>query len=309
MRAALLACVFALSGPAGALAATCPAWRAPEVVGSLDTVLVNEASGLDVSQRFPDRLYHNNDSGDGLRFYISDLKGGGATAVEVEGERPRDIEALSLGPCGAKTCLYLADMGDNPAKRDGVAFTLVEELASFPARVAPLRTVRARYPDGPHNAEAMAVHPNGDLYVVTKPADAQAMTPGPALVFLLSARQLADDTMVQVFEAVGQIPLPTIMAAFPFPGSIATSLDISPDGKRALLLTYVAALELGFDLADGLPKDGWVEGRDHRVVKLDTLPQQEAAAWMPDGKGFLYDTELTRGAKTGPIHRVVCAAN
>lgn len=302
--AALLACVFAL--PFGAQAEVCPRWSAPEAAGALDTSLVNEASGLDVSDRFPDRLYHNNDSGDGLRFYISDLKGGNARAVEVEGEKPRDIEALSLGPCGAKTCLYLADIGDNPAKREGVAFTVVEELESFPAKVAPLRTVRARYPDGAHNAESMAVHPNGDLYVVTKPADAQAMTPGPALVFRLTAAQLAKGDEVQVFEKVGQIEVPKIMAEFPFPGSIPTSLDIAPDGKRALLLTYMHGLELGFDLAKGLPAEPWVSGRDYQVVRLAPMPQQEAAAWTPDGKGVLYETELTRGAKAAPINRVSC---
>lgn len=302
--AALFACVFAL--PACAQAEVCPKWSAPEAAGALDTSLVNEASGLDVSDRFPNRLYHNNDSGDGLRFYISDLKGGNARAVEVEGEKPRDIEALSLGPCGAKTCLYLADIGDNPAEREGVAFTVVEELESFPAKVAPLRTVRARYPDGAHNAESMAVHPNGDLYVVTKPADAQAMTPGPALVFRLTATQLAKGEEVQTFEKMGQIELPRIMAEFPFPGSIATSLDIAPDGKRTLLLTYMHGLELGFDLAKGLPEGPWVSGRDYQVVRLTPMPQQEAAAWTSDGKGLLYETELTRGAKAAPINKLAC---
>jgi hypothetical protein len=302
--AAFLACALAL--PLVAEAQVCPKWGPPEAAGALDTGLVNEASGLDVSQRFPDRLYHNNDSGDGLRFYVSDLKGANTRVVEVEGEKPKDIEALSLGPCGPKTCLYLADIGDNPAKREGVAFTVVEELESFPAKVAPLRTVRARYPDGAHNAESMAVHPNGDLYVITKPADAQAMTPGPALVYRLTAAQLAKGADVQVFEKVGQIDVPKIMAEFPFPGSIPTSLDIAPDGERALLLTYMHGLELGFDIAKGLPPEPWVAGRDYQMVRLKPFPQQEAAAWTPDGKAFLYDTELTRGAQTAPINRVTC---
>lgn len=304
--AAALACALAL--PAGAQAAVCPKWSAAEDFGTLDTSLVNEASGLDISDRFPNRLYHNNDSGDGLRFYVSDLTGGNTRAIDIEGDKPLDVEALSLGPCGPKTCLYLADMGDNPARRSEVAFTLVEEVEAFPDRVKPLRRVRARYPDGAHNAEGMAIHPNGDLYVVTKPADRDVMKPGPALVFRLTALQLRKADEIQVFEKVGEIPLPKIMAEFPFPGSIATSLDISPDGQRAMVLTYVAALELGFDLAKGLPAEPWVAGRDYQIVKLDTLPQQEAAAWLPDGSGFLYETELTRGAKVAPIYKVTCEA-
>lgn len=304
LAAALLACALIL--PVSAKAAVCSKWGAAEDFGTLDTSLVDEASGLDVSDHFPNRLYHNNDSGDGLRFYISDLDGRNTRAVEVEGDKPLDIEALSLGRCGTKTCLYLADMGDNPARRTEVAFTLVEEVKSFPDKVKPLRRIRARYPDGPNNAEGMAVHPNGDLYVVTKPADRDMMKPGPALVFRLTAKQLRNAGDVQVFEKVGEIPLPKIMAEFPFPGSIATGLDISPDGKRALVLTYVAALELGVDLSEGLPEEPWSAGRDYQIVKLNTLPQQEAAAWLPDGSGFLYDTEFTRGAKAAPIRKVVC---
>ncbi|MDP3853912.1 hypothetical protein [Phenylobacterium sp.] len=300
MRAlAAIACSLLVTSPAAA--EVCEAWAPAQAFGALEVSLIDEASGLEVSDRHPDRLYHNNDSGDGLRFYVSDLKGQGTRAVEIKGDQPLDIEEMSLGPCGRKTCLYLGDIGDNPAKREGVVFTLVVEKKAFGERVKALRTVRARYPDGPHNAEAFAVHPDGDLYLATKPADAKMMTPGPALVYRLSAAQLRNGKDVQTFTKVGEIDLPKIMAAYPFPGSIATALDIASDGKRALLLTYVAALVLDFDIAKGL-------SGPHQVVSLDTLPQQEAAAWLPDGSGFLYDTEQTRRVKGAKINQVLCKA-
>ncbi|WP_309643927.1 hypothetical protein [Phenylobacterium sp.] len=299
MRAvASLLCALLLANPAAA-AEACKAWGPAGPFGALDTTLVDEASGLEVSDRYGDRLYHNNDSGDGLRFYVSDLTGQSTRAVEIEGPKPRDIEEMSLGPCGRKTCLYLGDIGDNPGKRDEVAFTLVVEKKAFKDKVKALRVVRARYPDGPHNAEAFAVHPNGDLYLVTKPIDARMTKPGPALVYRLAAAQLRDGKDIQTFAKLGEIDLPAIMAQHPFPGAIATALDISADGKRAVLLTYIAALVLDFDLAKGL--DG-----PHQVVPLNTMPQQEAAAWLPDGSGFLYDTELTRNAKGARIDRVLC---
>lgn len=307
MRAVLAASLLAIASPAAAQ--VCASWEPAQTVGKLDTSLVNEASGLEVSARFGNRLYHNNDSGDGLRFYISRLDGQAARAVEVEGPKPIDIEELSLGPCGLDSdCLYLGDIGDNPARRDEVVFTLVREVDDFSDKAVPLRVIRARYPDGAHNAEAFAVHPNGDLYLVTKPADRVMMTPVPAKVFRLTAAQLRDPGQVQTFEQVGEIDLPRIMGARPFPGSIATAMDISADGGKVILLTYMAALELGFDLKDGLPPPAeWMEGRDYRVVDLDTLPQQEAIAWLPDASGFLYDTELTRGAQQAPIRKVACS--
>lgn len=303
--AAAFACLTMLAVPAVGAAQVCKAWGPAEAFGQLDTKLVNEASGLDVSARFKGRLYHNNDSGDDLRFYISDLKGDHAKAVDVKGPKPRDIEELSLGPCGRETCLYLGDIGDNPAKRDEVRFTLVREKKNFDKSVKPLRVVRARYPNGAHNAEAFAVHPNGDLFLVTKPADAVMTKPVPAKVYKLTAAQLRNEDAVQTFEKIGEIDLPTFMGKAPFPASISTGLDISADGKRAILLTYLAAVELGFDLAQGLPKD-WVEGVNYQVVKLDPFPQQEAIAWAPGDKGFLYDTELARGSKDAPIRRVLC---
>lgn len=294
--------VWSLATPASAL---CPGWSSAQRAGALDTALVDEASGLEVSARYPNRLYHNNDSGDGLRFYVSDLSGGATRAIEVEGAKPRDMEEMSLGPCGRRTCLYLGDIGDNPAKRDEVAFTLVLERESFPNRIAPLRTVRARYPDGPHNAEAFAVHPNGDLYLVTKPADARMMTPGRASVFRLNSSQLRDEKTLQTFAKAGEIDLPTIMAEFPFPGSIATALDFTADGERTVLLTYIAALE--FDFSQGLPQ-AWTPGVTYNVVRLNPQPQQEAAAWLPDGSGFLVDTEMTRNAREARIDILACKA-
>ncbi len=307
MRIALFASALTLMISGAAHAEVCKAWSPAEAYGELDTTFVNEASGLDVSARYPDRLYHNNDSGDGLRFYLSDLRGQSTRAVDVEGPKPLDVEELSLGPCDGRSCIYLGDIGDNPARRDHVVFTLVKERKTFKDKVKPLRTIRARYPDGAHNAEAFALHPNGDLFLVTKPADRVMMTPVPAKVYRLSAAQLRDASQTQTFTKVGEIDLPKIMGARAFPASIPTALDISADGKRAILLTYMSALEIGLDFKDGLPPfSQWVEGRDYKVVALNSLPQQEAAAWLPGDKSFIYDTEATRGSKGAPIRQVRC---
>ena len=307
MRVALFASTLALMMGGAAHAEVCKAWSPAQAYGELDTKLVNEASGLDVSAKYPGRLYHNNDSGDDLRFYVSDLTGQNTRAVDVEGPKPQDIEDLSVGPCDGGTCIYLGDIGDNPARREDVVFTLVKERNTFEDKVKPLRTVRARYPDGPHNAEAFALHPNGDLFLVTKPADRVMMTPVPAKVYKLTAAQLREPGQTQTFAKIGEIVLPSVMATQAFPGSISTALDISADGKRAILLTYMSALEIGMDFKNGLPPfSQWVEGRDYKVIALDSLPQQEAAAWLPGDKSFIYDTEATRGSKGAPIREVRC---
>lgn len=302
--AALLAALpgLAVAGPDG----LCRRWSEAVEVGRLDPALVDEASGLEASARFPGRLYHHNDSGDSLRFFVSDMTGAGLRAVNLEGPRPRDIEDIAVGPCGATSCLYLADVGDNAGKRDEISLVLVEEKAAFADLEQPLRTVRVRYPDGPHNAEAIAVHPNGDLYLVTKPTNSQTLTPMAAHVYRLTAGQLRATEGVQMLTPVGDIDLPRLAPDQSIRAWIPTGMDISDDGKRAVLLTYGAVFEFAFDFAKGLPpQGGWVRDKTYSVVTPQRLTQQEAITLT--GDGFLYDSESADKALP-PLMKVTCLA-
>lgn len=302
--AAFLACAL-IATPLSAEAGVCKAWSSPVLAASIASKPIEEASGLEASRSYRGRLYHNNDSGDDLRFFVTDMAGGDLKIVNLKGPKPADIEDLSLGPCGAKTCIFLGDTGDNAGARSEVAFTLLVEKKTYAETATPLRVVRARYPDGPHNVEAFAVHPDGDLFVVTKPVDRQMAKPGPALVYKLSANQLRQTDGVQVFSKVGELDLPKLLPDLPFYGWISTGLDISRDGKRAVLLTYMAVVELGFDLAHGVPGK-LIPGDNVSIFRAPPLVQQEAIALLPDDSGFLYDTEAGRKASTFPLNRVTC---
>ena len=304
---AALACALMAGLPLTAEAGVCKAWSSPVLAASIAAKPIDEASGLEASRAYPGRLYHNNDSGDDLRFFMTDMAGGNLQIVNLKGPKPSDIEELSLGPCGAKTCLYLGDTGDNAGARSEVAFTILPEKKTYAETETPLRVVRARYPDGPHNVEAFAIHPNGDLFAVTKPIDKQMTKPGPASVYRLTANQLRQTDGVQVFTKVGELDLPKLMPDLPFYGWIPTGLDISKDGKRAVLLTYMAVVELGFDFANGVPAK-LTEGDNVSVFRAPPLAQQEAITWLPDDSGFLYDTEAGRKASTFPLNRVSCTA-
>ncbi len=304
--AALLACAL-IAAPLTAEAGVCKTWSSPVLAASIASKPIDEASGLEASRAYPGRLYHHNDSGDDLRFFITDMTGGNLKIVNLKGPKPADIEEMSLGPCGSKTCLYLGDVGDNAGARSEVSFTVLLEKKTYAATETPLRVVRARYPDGPRNVEAFALHPNGDLFVVTKPIDKQMTNPGPALVYRLSANQLRQTDGVQVFAKLGQLNLPKLLPDLPFPGWIPTGLDISRDGKRAVLLTYMAVVELGFDLADGVPAQ-LTAGDNVSVFRAPPLAQQEAITLLPDDSGFLYDTEAGRKAQTFPLNKVTCTS-
>lgn len=174
--------------------------------GQLDTDLIDEASGLAVSRRFPGRLYHVNDSGDSGRFFQTAMDGSGTRPIVIDGFSPVDTEDLAFGSCGTANgdCLYVGDIGDNNRRRDEIRIVVVAEQEEYADRVFPVQTITVRYPDGPQDAESLVLHPNGDLFIVTKFADYSLLEVHPSRIYRLGfdARSGAGPEPV-VLERVG----------------------------------------------------------------------------------------------------------
>ena len=305
-----LAAAFAFS-PAAMGAGLCAKWSAAEKIGALDSKILKEASGIAVSRRFPGRLYHNQDSGDGPNFYITDMTGGHTQTVSVPGFTPIDVEDIALGRCrGARSCLYLPDVGDNSENRKSVQIVLVPEKAHYGQTQNPLRIINAKYPDRAHNVEGLAIHPNGDLFLITKSFDLANRRALVAQVFKLTAAQLAHPQAMETFTEVGKIDFPYILYDYGLPGQIVTGMDISNDGTRVLAITYRAALEINLDLSQPMSGDGrtWKPNTDFRIIDTAKLPQAEAIAYSADNQSFFYDSETVTDGAESPLYRSVCTA-
>jgi len=278
-------------------AALCKRWSDGEKAGELDHLQIDEASGIAVSSRFPGRLYHVNDSGGGPYFYVSNLNGGKTRAVRIEGfdAARSDFEDAAIGGCySGKSCFFIADIGDNGKRREFVRIITVEEAENYGSSAAPLKILRLAYPDRPHNAEGMAVHPNGDIYIFTKEEDVDNRESFPAKLYKIGKKKWenAGDEVLKL-EYAGELDLPGQSDSDSSFGSVITSFDIAPDGKTFLVLTYEDAYEFDIDLSmSGLkPSDRLVRDKDYRVIKLKTLPQQESISYVEEGRGFIYDSE------------------
>ena len=134
---------------------------------------LREASGLGISRTHPGVIWTHNDSGDRPRLYAIDSNATLLATFDVEGAGARDWEAMELGPCpgpGDVSCLYMADFGDNSFARESVTIYIIEEPdpVAGDGQVAVLGAVAFVYPDGPHDAEALAMTAHGGLIVVTK---------------------------------------------------------------------------------------------------------------------------------------------
>jgi len=223
-----------LAGRAGAQESIAPAEL--RRAASWADIRLREASGVAVSRRHAGRFWTTNDSGDGPYLYLADTTGALLATVEVRGARAVDWESLALGPCipaawRGRTCLYVADTGDNDERRAGVVVYAVPEPESLPADGAvgvteAARALRLRYADRPRDAEALAALPGGALALVTKGRT------GPILRFQIPRDAWRGDEFV--LASPDTLPITPQMMA----GRWVTGAAAAPDGAHVIVRTY-----------------------------------------------------------------------
>ena len=277
---------------------------------SVDTLALlestlRESSGLALSGAHPGVYWTHNDSGDGPRIYAFDGSGQVLRTFEVAGADARDWEDMDAGPCPSgtdapaepdapATCLYVGDIGDNARARDVLTVYVVEEPdpRTAPDTVPQVGRLRFRYPDEPHDAELLAVHPGGALVVVTKGRT------GSIVVFGLSAGQVTD--------ALAADTIVTLPDGRPFPVEPNWDLErtvtggaFRPDGAVLAVRTYTEIFFLPWPPAASgatVAARCWL-GRADRVG--------EALAWE-DPTTLLLASEASRNGP-GTLLRVLCA--
>lgn len=244
---------------------------------------LKEASGLVRSVSEPGVFWGLNDSGNDERLFAFDSTGKALGAVLVRGAENVDWEALATGPCPEGRCLYIADVGDNDAKRPRVVVWRLAEptLASqTTARATPLAI---RYADGPQDVEAVYAAPDTSLWLITKrPRLNGRAEPRPSRVYRIPA---------EAWNAAGTITLPVVdsVPVTPVRGAAhdwvtdASLSDEQADGRRRLvLLSYGAVHVLDADPATGRP--GTLLARCALPI---TEKYAEGVSWLPDGRILL----------------------
>jgi hypothetical protein len=210
--------------------------------GTVEAPEITEASGLAAGRRRPGVWWVHNDSGDTARIFAIDDTGRLMATVNVSGAEARDWEDIAVGPpvdsrTGAAT-VYVGDIGDNALRTGDTAsarssvpvYRLTEPAIDASAAAPSTLTARAerlnlRYPDGPHDAEALLVDPRtGDLVIITKD---WART-GSSAVYRAPAGLRSGSTTT--LERVGEVKIPA--------GTLITGADVSPDGSFVVVRSY-----------------------------------------------------------------------
>ena len=238
---------------------------------------VNESSGVAVGRVNRDVFWTHNDSGDGPRVFAFDKSGKALATLTVAGAKARDWEDMASFLVKRRGMLLMADVGDNAAKRD--VYTLyafyepkLRGRRAVSRNVRLAKTIRFKYEDGSHNCESVAVDPTDQtIYLVSKVGGNECK------VYSLAWPKRSRNKTPYVAKAIATLKVPT-----------TTAMDISPDGLRAVVLTYGDAFEYTRSKSQT-----WAQGfgEPGRRLKMPPRAQGESICYGSDGKTLYLTSE------------------
>ena len=264
-----------------------------------------------------------NDSGDSGVVYGVTSNGKVRGTLNFRDD-PTDVEAVAVHD----DRLYVADIGDNEAKRDDVRVYYFDEPRASGLTVS-YRAWDFRYPDGPHDAETLLVTETDRLYIVTKGAeggfyrapakpsrsgtneltkvnDAPALVtdgvvlPGGQQIALLSYTQL---TVVDAKsgDEVASAPLTGVKQA----ESLALSLDgqsllVGSEGKRPKIVAMPIPGAAASASPSPAPSEAGGEEEDPADVPSTPLPAQKGT-WLAVGLAAV--VAVVAGTVVGVVRR------
>ena len=274
-----------------------PAEEPPSsVVGRLQNVKIDEASGLARSQRYPDVFWVANDDGPSV-LYAIDSTGKDLGRVTVKDASNRDWEDLASFTLDGVPYLIAADIGDNEGERKDVRLYVIEEPEAGDDKVKPAWRIEFTYPEGPRDAESVAVDVDNERVLVLTKRDV------PALLYSLP---LQPDTKKRIdaerLGVVASLPQPS-RSALEFASRanswhwLPTSMDIANDGTRAIVLTYG-----GVYLYPRSAGQGWLEALQQPpiVVSRSGNRQAESVAFDTTGDHIF----ITLEQRNAPLFRL-----
>lgn len=260
--------------------------------GTFQDPALRESSGIIRSRIMPGVLFSINDSGNPPVVFATDSGGGARGRWKVPGIGNRDWEAVSIGPCPTGSCLYMGDTGDNRERRPSVTIYRVREperLERFRDMPDPapidLDSIIVRYPDGPHDVEAMWIDSGGAIYLVSK-----GRTGGVRLYRVRSDRGAKAPSRTELLQVLPIVPNQAI-------GRWVTDAALSPDGRTVVIRTYT---ELYFFPVEA----GGLLGTPTACNIAGLEPQGEGVEWLDEHRLIL--TSEPRLGAAGPLHVVRC---
>ena len=248
-----------------------------QVIATLANQEIDESSGLACSRLLDGVFWTHNDSGGSAQLYLFDRTGRDLGAYRLEGVDAFDWEDMASFQKDGKNFLLVGDCGNNGLAATIHVLHLVKEPQTDPKKrgeiesLSVVQTIYFTFEDDHRDCEALAVDTtNNCIYFATKQRE------GGTLVYELPWSTI---------EPKKAVPAKRI-AALEIPP--ATAMDISPDGRRAVILSYGDAYEFQRE-----EKESWQQAfaRPARTIVLPERIQGESICYGRDGKTLYLTSE------------------
>ena len=239
-------------------------------LGQLENQEVQESSGCAVSLRHPDIFWTHNDSGSGPLLFAFDREGQHRAVCRLTSANAIDWEDMASFSWDGRPYLLIGDVGDNGKLRARYDLYLLPEPRLEDAGANDVSKISFDYADGSFNCEAIAMDSTTrEVLLVTKDWLS-------AHVYSLKIPdQIPAEPLTARRIAVTDLPM-------------VTGMDISADGRRAVLVTYGA----GYQYVRG-EGESWADAfrRPGAVIELPLRLQGEAICYGRDGRTLYLTSE------------------
>ncbi len=258
-----------------------PPGRIPYAPGRKLALLANkaidESSGLACSRTNAGLFWTHNDSGDDAQIYLFDSEGRDLGSTRLRGVFAFDWEDIFSFSEKGKSYLVLCDVGNNGRAAGVQPIYLIEEPAIDATSgvtkdsVPVVQEIHVSYEDDHRDCEAVALDPTSKTILFATKEDKKG-----SLVYAL---KWPEPNPKRAFAArrIATLDIPSV-----------TAMDVSPDGLRAIVLTYRDAYEY-----TRKPDEDWSQGfsRPPRTIIAPRRIQGESICYGSDGKTLYLTSE------------------
>jgi len=272
------------------------------LAGYLENKKLDEASGISGSRIHNDVLWLLNDSGNKAKIFAVGMDGSDRGTFIVEGAKNRDWEDLASFRLDNTSYLLIADTGDNDAVHKLNTLYLIKEpdvkksIGGKKPDIKIAGKIQFVFEDGPRDCEAVAVDvARVKILLLTK------RTVPPMLYELPLELNPGNKTLIaKRLTKVPTIPQPSkeelqMERRFGIHSAWPTAMDISADGRVAVVLTYKNAFMYEFNTSWAIT---FTQKPKH--INIPLLIQSESLCFASDGR-TLY---LTSEKQAAPLYRI-----
>ena len=252
------------------------------LIGELEDPRIREASGLARSQRGENLLWVINDNGAKEWLHAISPRGVRRGEFDLKKAKNKDWEDLASFRLDDTPYLLVADIGDNDARHKTRTLYVVEEPeAQKKAEARVAWKVEFKYPDGPRDAESVAVDVDNERALVLSKRDI------PPVLYELPLRPDSDNTLkARWLGTITSLPAPSRQDVEFAPKTKdwhwqPVGMDISQDNLAAVILTYRAVYYY-----ERQPEQDWFTALNTkpRRVSIGNLKNAEAVAFGDDSR-------------------------